>query len=222
MALTLDERTIRRAIFGASAAIALLGLIVEILHYTVDTSGSVLLPFFSLSVEANLPTFYAALLLAGCGVLLLLVGAGAAQTGAPFRRRWKALGAVFLYLSLDEAVELHEHLGKLLQFGGVLYYSWVVPAGVLVLALGLLYLPLLRHLPQKTRRRFVLAGVLYVGGALALELPLGWWAERAGTENLRYALLDWVEESLELAGSSLFLVSLLSHLRERHGELRVT
>ena len=104
---------------------------------------------------------------------------------------------------------------------GVLYFSWVVPAGIIVAALGIAYLPFLRRLPARTRWRFVLAGALYVGGALLMELPLGWWAERAGDDNLVYGLLDFVEESLELAGTSLFLAALLDYLGARGVVLRL-
>jgi hypothetical protein len=152
---------------------------------------------------------------------LLVVAAGVRQTGAAFFRRWALLGLVFCFMSLDEAVELHEGLGRLVKLGVVLYFSWVVPASIIVLLLGLAYLPFLKHLEPRTRWRFVLAGTLYVGGALVFELPLGWWAERAGTENLVYVLIDWVEESLEIFGATLFLVSLLSRLAEKHGELRL-
>ena len=221
MAIVFHEPTFRRGLFGGAAAVSLLGLLVELLHYQGGW-GWPALGLFSLSVEGNLPTWYSSLLLFGCGVALLAAGSGARQSRAPFQRSWTLLGLIFSYMSLDEAVELHEQLGKLLVLHGYQYLSWIVPAGVVVLLIGLAYLPFLRHLVPRTRRRFVLAGALYVGGALVMELPLGYWASRAGTDNLIYALIDWVEESLEIFGATLFLVSLLEHLCERHGELRIT
>ena len=64
-------------------------------------------------------------------------------------------------------------------------------------------------------------GGLHGGGALFLELPLGWWTERAGEHSLGYALIDWVEETMEMLGAALFLLSLIRYLREQHGELRL-
>lgn len=220
MPVVLQERTVRWLLLLATAVVSLLGLAAELVHQLVPSAQSPLLPLLSLSVEGNLPTWYSSLLLAGCGVLLLIAAAAVKQTGGSFVRRWALLGAVFLYMSLDEAVELHEHLGEFVQLHGVLYFSWIIPAGVIVLLLGLAYLPFLKHLPARTRWRFVVAGVLYVCGALVMELPLGWWAERAGRHNLVYGLLDWVEESMEMFGAALFLLSLLTHLREQ-GELRL-
>lgn len=221
MQVVFHERSLRRALFGAAGGVSLLGLVAELLHQLVPSVRSPLLAFFSLSCEGNFPTWYAALLLAGCGVALLAIAAGVRQSGAPLHRHWTFLGAVFLYMSLDEAVELHEHLGEIVELHGLLYFSWVVPAAVIVLLVGAAYLRFLRQLPPKTRWRFILAGALYVGGALVLELPLGWWAERAGRDNLIYGLIDWVEETLELVGATLFLTSLLGHLGEAHGELRL-
>lgn len=222
MAIVLQERSLRRALLGTSGGVALLGLGAEVVHQLVPAKRWAVLPFFSLSCEGNFPTWYAALLLAGCGLTLLLIAAGARQSGAAYSRHWGLLGAIFLYMSVDEAVELHEQLGELVELHGVLYFSWVVPAAVLVLLLGVAYLRFLLHLPARTRWRFVLAGALYVGGALGLELPLGFWAERAGRDNLVYGLIDWVEETLELVGASLFLCSLLGYLGEQHGELRLS
>lgn len=84
----------------------------------------------------------------------------------------------------------------------------MIPAGAIVLALGLAYLPFVRALAPLTRTRFALAGTIYVGGALLMELPLGWWTSVHGDDNLGYGLIDWVEESMELAGASLFLLAL--------------
>lgn len=221
MAITLQERTLRRALFLTTAVLSVLGLGAELVHHRAPSLDWSILPFLSLSVEGNLPTWYSSLLLFGCGVLLLLVGAGARQGGARFARRWSLLGAIFTFMSLDEAVELHEQLGRLVKGSGVLHFSWVIPAAVIVLGIGLAYLPFLVHLPRPTRRRFLVAGFLYVGGALFLELPLGWWTERAGEHSLGYALIDWVEETMEMLGAALFLLSLIRYLREQHGELRL-
>lgn len=219
--IVVGERRLRWVLWCMTATVALLGLVAELVHYLRPSVNTALIPLFSLSIEGNFPTWYAASLLLCCGLLLLGISVGVQQRGAGFRRRWRFLGATFLYMSLDEAIELHENLGRLLDLRGVLFFSWVVPAGVAVLLMGAAYLPFLRHLPASTRLRFVLAGSLYVGGALILELPLGHWTERHGHDNLTYALIDWVEETLELVGATLFLLSLSRYLREQFGSLQL-
>jgi hypothetical protein len=108
-------------------------------------------------------------------------------------------------MSIDELVELHEWLGllpKVEELGGPAYYGWVVPIGVLVLIFALSYLKFLVHLPWKTRLKVALAGVLYVGGALGIELILGTFADRHGEDTFGWTVISWMEESLEMAGSS--------------------
>lgn len=197
-----------------------LGLCVELVYARWRPSGlGPVLGFLSLSYEQNLPTWYASGLLLCCALVLAAIAREAALTGASHRWHWRGLAATFLYLSLDEAVGLHEHLGEGLELPGVLYFSWVVPAAVAVGVFGLLYLPFLAHLPARPRWQFLAAGAIYVTGALGMELPLGYWTERHGNDNLVYALIDLVEESLELLGVSLFLVALVEYLGAR---VRVT
>lgn len=168
---------------------------------------------FSLSYEGNVPTWYSSALLLTAGLLLTHISDRCSRRGGDYPRLWRLLAALFIYMSLDEAIEIHEYLVYLVPFetGGALYFAWVIPASVIVLGLGLLYLPFLRHLPDASRRRFITAAVLFVGGALLMELPLGWWADRAGDDNLVYGLLDWAEETLELSGVTVFIIALARH-----------
>jgi hypothetical protein len=115
-------------------------------------------------------------------------------------------------MSLDEVIGLHEQLGPLLRLSGVLYFSWVVPAAAVVVTLAAVYLPFLGRLTPWARKRFVIAAIVYLTGAVLLELPLGYWTERHGNDNAVYALIDFVEESLEILGASLFLAALLQYL----------
>jgi hypothetical protein len=57
----------------------------------------------------------------------------------------------------------------------------------------------------------IVAAIFYVGGALLMELPLGYWKDYAGSANLTYRLIDWVEESMELTGTAIFLHALASY-----------
>jgi hypothetical protein len=118
------------------------------------------------------------------------------------------------YVSLDEAAEIHEHLGGHLDTSGLLYFDWVIPAAIILAILAAVYLPFLRALPRATRNRLVVAAAVYLAGALVMELPLGWWTERAGAENLGYAAIDWLEETMEMVGASLALVALVAHRQE--------
>jgi hypothetical protein len=189
-----------------------LGLGAEVINHRMHRSAlEPLIAFLSLSFEHNLPTWYAANLLLACAVALATVAIRLAQSTARFRRHWWGLAIIFAYMSLDEAVSIHEYLGHLVRLSGVLYFSWVVPAAGILALFGVAYLPFVIHLPRRTRLEFIVAGTVYVGGALFMELPLGWWTERHGMENLGYATIDWVEEMLEVLGATLFFLSILRH-----------
>jgi hypothetical protein len=178
--------------------------------------------FLSLSQEENLPTWLSACLLFSCAAVLALIARDERRRGARFVRHWWALSLIFLYISLDETAMIHESANRWFDLSGALYFGWVIPAGIAVVLVGLSYLRFLAALPERTRWGFVRAGAVYVGGALGVELALGWWADHAGDENFVYALIDLVEESLEMIGASLFLVSLLEYLGGVSGELRIS
>ena len=199
---------LRKGLWVALPVIAITGLAVELMHHGVGPEAPEdLVALFSLSFEGNLPTWYSSALLLGCGILLAAIAARAAS----HRRHWGLLAGVFVYMSLDEVATLHERLNGLVELGGVLTFGWVIPAALVVAALGIAYLPFLRALPATTRRRFIVAGAIYVGGALLMELPLGLWTSGHGDENLGYVLIDFVEETMEMTGATLFLLALEDH-----------
>ncbi len=177
--------------------------------------------FFGLSYEQNLPTWFVSSLLLMCALLLAGIAAVTRRSHSRFFWYWAGLAAAFLYISLDETATIHEHASDWFDFDGFLYFGWVIPAGILVGVMGLCYLRFLAHLPRKTCLRFMIAGTIYVGGALGVELALGHWTDNAGRHNLMYNLLDLGEESMELLGVTLFLLALLEYIGLTWGDLRV-
>lgn len=207
----LDARVLRGWLLVAVALVAGLGLVAEAWHArSHDALIEALLPKLSLSYEGNLPTWLASLLLFSCAL-----AAGSVALTKPARHRhWWAIAALAAWMSLDEAAELHEHLGGHIGTSGVLYFDWVIPAAVIVVAITLAFIPFVRTLHAPTRRGLIIAGLVYVGGALVMELPLGWWSEQHGTDGFGYAVIDWIEETLELVGASLALAALVAHRQE--------
>ena len=197
-------RELSRWLFAIVCVVSLAGLAAELV------GGEVLVSYLSLSYEGNVPTWIATVLLFASA----LVAAAIAREAVTFRRHWWGVAAVFAYASLDETAQLHEHLGGNLEAGGVLYFDWVIPAAVILVGLALIFWPFVRALAPATRRRLIIAGAIYIGGAVLMELPLGWWTDRAGADTLGYALIDWVEETLELVGASLALLALVRHREE--------
>lgn len=171
---------------------------------------------FHLGNEASVPAWLATILLFTAAALLAVIAAVKRLQNDRFRWHWMALSAIFVYLSVDEAAVLHEQItsmfnahytGTFLGYGG-----WVGYGIVTVSVVGLIFLPFLLSLPQWTRVLFVLAGALFIGGAIGVEiLALPYEAGRPA--EFRWALLVALEESMELFGITLFIVSLRHYMQ---------
>lgn len=178
---------------------------------------------FNLDLENNIPSWYASSSLLLCAVLLGVIGVAKQHERALRSRQWFGLAAIFLYLSLDEAASLHEMaipLGrKLLDSIGVssgyLHFAWVIFGMIAFSIVGFSYLRFLRALPKTTGQLFVMAGLLYVAGALGVEMFGGMAASRGEMDTMFYAVLVAVEEGLEMFGVVLFNYALLSYLGQR-------
>jgi hypothetical protein len=105
-----------------------------------------------------------------------------------------------------------EPLRSALGLSGVLYFSWVLVGAPVVVAAGLYFLPFLFRLPAGLRWRFILAGAIYVSGALGLEMIGGKLASAAGMDAPAYRVAVSAEESMEITGLAVFAATLIGHL----------
>lgn len=199
---------------AALVAFSVAGQIVR--HYTGYDGVAVRL--FYVDTELNVPTFFAVALLLTASVLLGIIAANRRRTGFDDWVKWAVLCGGFFVMALDEGAAVHERLIRpvraLLGEGpyGLLYYAWVVPAILLVVALGLYFMRFLSRLPAYTRAQFLIAATLFLGGAIGVELAGGAWAEERGTGNIGYGLIVNVEEGLELIGTIVFINALLIYM----------
>jgi hypothetical protein len=211
--VVLSPSAFRRILTGATAVVALAGLAVEVLKSIYRWKGrSGVVPLFSLSHEQNVPTYYTAMLLLAAASMSALLATQARPGERGDRLAWAGLGAGFFYISVDEVLELHEQWGGAFRLGGVLHFGWVIPAACILVVLAGLYARFLRRLPPRFRNRLLLAGGIYVFGAVVMELPLGYWTDKEGQKNIEYALIDWLEETMEMAGIGLFLCAAFERL----------
>lgn len=170
---------------------------------------------FDMDRENTLPEWFSSLLLASCCFMLANIGLHCRRTGQPFAWHWLVLSATFLYLSMDESAGLHEilmvPLRRRLNATGIFYFSWVIVAFPLVLAMFIAYLRFFGSLVSRYRWLFISAGCIYVGGALGMELIGGALAESSGFYTVAYTVAMTIEESLEMIGASLFLCALIDY-----------
>lgn len=182
---------------------------------------------FHVDLEQNISTLFSVTLLLCSGFLLVLIALLNRQRQDADVSKWVILAGGFFYLATDEGWSLHERLidpiRGLLGHGdlGIFYFAWIIPAMAGVALLGLLFLGFLSRLPSSTRWAFIIAGSLYLGGAIGIEMLGGRYAELHSFENLTYQLFAHLEESLEMAGVILFIHTLLRYLAEQYPEIRL-
>ena len=181
-------------------------------------------PLFDFNKEGNLPSFYSACALLFAAVLLFLIADDARARGDRWRRHWLALGIVFVFLAIDEAAELHgllsQPLRDLTKASGAFLYAWVIPYGVLTLLFAAAYREFFFALPKKQRVLFGVAGIVYVAGALGMEMVGGVIVTARGgpdlgLEHWSHAVSYTLEELLEMVGVLILIHALLGYLAER-------
>jgi hypothetical protein len=175
---------------------------------------------FYVDAEQSLPTLYSTMLLFVGALMSGFIARGHRRSGRPYVGHWGALSLVFSLLALDEFAALHEQTGEPVQEmlgieGGPLWFAWVVPGALAVALFGIAFVRFLGHLPSATRHRLTAAGILFVGGAIGVELVGGSYVAVHGKLDFTYVLIATVEESLEMLGSAVLIYALLAYVRVR-------
>jgi len=181
-----------------------------------------LVPLFELDKEKNIPTLYSSMTLLFSSSLLSIIAVARKKNRDRDYLHWIALAAVFLFLSIDEFVTLHEQFNSLvrnaLNTSGFLFFAWVIPYGMFVLILILVYMRFFLRLPAKTRNLTGFAAVIYIGGAIGFELIGGHYIA-LHKNDLTYGLITTCEESLEMIGVLCFISALLSYIESEFGSI---
>ena len=216
----------RRIVF----ALVGIDLLIIVLHLATDG-----VTVFNLDAEGNVPTWHSsAKLLAIAAMAVLAYGFERRERPpAKYHRLWLGVAALFTALSLDETASLHERLARALVSGGAAgnirntllggdatkdSFAWVVLFAPF--AVGIFFFLIAFAWARRDRLRRVLP--LGAGGigcyilAMILEPaavyftpPMATWdaAMRA-----RYRLLTVLEESAEIVGTSLLLLTVVSYV----------
>ena len=184
-----------------------------------------LVPLFNLELEANAPTWFSSSLLLVAAALFAVIAVGKRNRGDRYVRHWLVLAIVFVLLSLDEAGKIHELSISVFrgafQTGGLLYYAWIIPAGIFVLIMAVAYLRFFLDLPGKIRNVVLLAALLYVGGAMGLEMVEGLLNEQGRYMDPTYTALVTIEETLEMSGVAVLIYGLLSYMRQQEDRIEI-
>ena len=170
----------------------------------------------NLEGEGNLTTWFSSATLVVCAYLLYTIAWHRRRERDPFSTHWILLALVFVFLSIDETAMLHEAtivpLHAMLHPSGIFTYAWVIPAIPLVGAFAFFNVRFVMSLPPPARVQFAVAGAVYVGGALGLEMVEGAIASSHGDKSLVMLFTRSLEEILEMTGVLLFIRALLEYM----------
>jgi hypothetical protein len=236
VSLRLESRPTWRLLTIATALLSLGHVVNMVLRYVGYRSG--LLTLLDLNEEQSFGTLYSVVELVACAAVLFSLTFAARRRDARWRADalwWLGLGVLFVFMSADEGLALHEalmdYVQQTLHASGVLYYAWVIPYAGLVVMVVLIYARFLLRLPRGIAIRFVIAGAVYVGGALGLEMVAGYMGETQAYSKRAFPTwlfrAQWeveylVEETMEMLGAAYFLVALLRYIELGGEPLQVT
>jgi hypothetical protein len=173
--------------------------------------------YFNMNYESNFPAFFSSIVLLFAALLLYVIYK-LSDVASTYKRSWLMLACIFLFLSADEAIEIHERINGILRLftqgnaSGYLLWIWVVPYVMLAAAVGFYNIRLLRWLPKATRNRFLIAGCLYVVSAAGIESLEGHLMKTMPTEHIVLMVTTTVQETLEMASISYFIYALLTYM----------
>jgi len=163
--------------------------------------------FFDLDEEESLGTWFSTIILLIAGLLSLFHARYCCTRTNRWHFCWWLLGIGFCVLSLDEVAGFHEFVNTVVEDT-----HWTTFGAMLVVALGFVFLPFILTLPSRTRALFLVAGAIYVGGAIGVEWATIWHEENDQLETLAYNLWNALEEFMEMAGVILYIYALLSYI----------
>lgn len=202
------------------AVILVGGLVAHYLRENIDitTPGwrglSALSTLLYADGEANLWAWASGLLLAGIALCLAAVGLAARHEGeisAPYF----VLAVVAVELSADEIAQLHEKLARF-DPGSRFTFAWLTVGVPLAIMGGLILLWIARRIERRLRLGLILAGAIYLLGAVGFEaiggIVVGGRLDDLSRASLPYHLLVGIEEGLEVTGALLALFAALSAL----------
>ena len=178
---------------------------------------------FFLDAEKTVPAWFSSCMLWTSGIGVLVISA--LEQDKFFKKYWFIIGLSLLYVSLDEMISLHEHGSKIvdsfifrnIQLPDFLYFSWVIPAMVLILIFFVYLIPFFANLERQIRLLLYVSASIYLFGAVCCEMFGGYFAVNSMETFYRFACT--LEETLEMIGVVVFFHVISSVALHKYKEL---
>jgi hypothetical protein len=207
--IELAARTIPRVLAVVVACLLVIHLGFQTLvHRGVDLPWDLHM-LWNVDEEPTVPTWYSSVALAFATLLLRIIAGAEKRAGGRDAGYWLGLTIGFGILSLDEVAALHELANTFMPI------EWTIPGAFVALGVGAIYIPFLGRLPAAFRNRFLIAGAVFLSGALVVEHLTGPDYFKYSMESMPYVLMSSLEEGLEMYGVVLWIRALLLYMEER-------
>lgn len=169
---------------------------------------------FDFDDESSVPTWISSVLFLSIGAFALL--AAYIQSERITRRLWLLIAVIGLVLSIDEIAALHEFVLQTLHVlffqddkPSILANAWLVVAPFIVIIMAWLAWKMLQIFPRRTVVLFVVAGIIFLTGAVVVDL----FTSVADRETfLNQGIYVGIEEFLELMASALSLYAVVDYV----------
>lgn len=218
LSLKLNLNRLLVTLWVVAGVLVSIHVLLNLVHYLINDLPWLARQIFDVDEEDSFPTWFSAMLLLLTSVSLWVNARTLQSSDSSLVERWYLLSVGFLLLSIDEIAGMHETLNSLDIMGDM---SWTVPGAIIAGAAGLYFLPFLLKIPRALAIRFVIAGAIYLGGALGVEVLTDPYLENDELNTLPYNLWTAVEEGMEMGGVLVFLGGLFPLLRTNAPDLRV-
>ncbi|MGG6238276.1 hypothetical protein ACQ4N7_06510 [Nodosilinea sp. AN01ver1] len=185
--------------------------------------------FFNMRDEGNLPSYISALNLLFAGSLCGLIFYHEAKLKKRTPWHWLGLCMLLLGMSLDEAARIHDGIvgplsAHFLGRGeGIFYYTWYLIYIPIVASIGIIYIPFLKRLPLLFSSRFILAGAVFLSGAVGMEMVEAFlFSTGRNITNRSVGLSVFFEETLEMLAVVILIHTLLLYISTFGYALKLT
>lgn len=223
--VTFSPRSITRTLVWAIFFLALghiAAFIEDYVRHAYSRTAKNIIRWFDFNLEDNVPTWFSVLILAFSALLLFIIYTHKKKNRVKGAHYWLVLGAIFIFLSIDESVQVHEEVAKIVRpsvkndMGGLLYWAWVIPYGLFAIAVAAYFMRFVLSLPKQTRNLFFLSGFIFVTGALGLEFVEGYFYKLYGLDHIYNRILYFIEELCEMSGVTLLIYALLNYIADNN------
>lgn len=181
------------------------------------------LSLFDMGSEMSIPTYYSQVILLAASVAAAFVAYDKWVRFDRWRYHWLVVSGALLWASVDEGATLHEKMSlinlpsRLGIQSDFLVFSWVLPAILIIIVLGLVLFRFWWDLPGRTRWLFAISAIVFLGGAIGMEMISSRFISIDLVNyphSFTYRGIFWaIEEGMEQLGVLLIIYTILDYAR---------